>query len=131
MQNKRFKKKSSPLIVILILILIIIIAVAIIFLNNNKENNYDENSLIGTFLYEADNTKYEFNENGTGSMSSDSYKFDYNYKVEENSLQIDFTDDKVHDVTYKFELKGGTLKLISSEGTVSIGEEYILKRVNK
>ena len=103
------------------------------FFKQNKEDisNYDGNSLIGTFLYEENNTRYIFKEDGTGSMSSGDYNFEYNYKIDENILNIDFAKDEVHDVKYSYELNDGTLKLISKEGTVSIGEEYILKKENK
>ena len=139
MQNKRFKKKRSSLIGIIAIIIIIIIAI-IIFLNLNKNgknstNNeisiYNGNSLIGTFLYEENNTKYEFKEDGTGRMSSGNYNFEYKYKVNDNILEINFSKDEVHDAKYSFELNDGILKLTSKEGTVSVGEEYILKKENK
>lgn len=129
MQGKRNKKKKSPL----ILIIIILIVGIIIFINNknNKKSNYDGNSLIGTFLYEENKTKYSFKEDGTGSMSSDDYKYDYTYKVNGNLLSIDFSKNEVHDVVYSFELNNGILKLTSKEGTVTINEQYILKKENK
>lgn len=134
MQNHRVKKKRSPLIFIIPIVLVVVTVIGIVFCKQNKKediSNYDENSLIGTFLYEENNTRYTFKEDGTGSMSSGDYNFEYNYKVEENILNIDFAKDEVHDVKYSYELNDGTLKLISKEGTVSIGEEYILKKENK
>lgn len=137
MQNKKLKKKRSPLIIIIAIILVIAI-ITYFKLNksdknstNNEISNYDGNSLIGTFLYEENDTKYEFKEDGTGSMSSGDYNFEYKYKVDGNVLEIDFSKDEVHDAKYSFELKDGILKLTSKEGTVSIGEEYILKKENK
>ena len=137
MQNKKLKKKRSPLIIIIAIILVIAI-ITYFKLNrsdknstNNEISNYDGNSLIGTFLYEENDTKYEFKEDGTGSISSGDYNFEYKYKVDGNVLEIDFSKDEVHDAKYSFELKDGILKLTSKEGTVSIGEEYILKKENK
>ena len=137
MQNKKLKKKRSPLIIIIAIILVIAI-ITYFKLNrsdknstNNEISNYVGNSLIGTFLYEENDTKYEFKEDGTGSMSSGDYNFEYKYKVDGNVLEIDFSKDEVHDAKYSFELKDGILKLTSKEGTVSIGEEYILKKENK
>lgn len=131
MQNKRIKKKRTSLIFIIPIILIIVGIV--IFILNKKErlSNYDGNSIIGTFLYEENKTEYKFKEDGTGSMSSGDYNFEYKYIINGNILEIDFAKDEVHDVKYSFELKDGILKLISKEGTVSIGEEYILKKENK
>lgn len=138
MQNKRFKKKRSPLKFIIAIIIILIAIITFLKLNKNGKNitnkdnsNYDNNSLIGTFLYEENDTKYVFKEDGTGSMSSGNYNFEYTYKVEGNTLDIHFSKDEVQDAKYSFELKDGILKLISKEGTVSIGEEYILKKENK
>ena len=136
MQGKRNKKKKSLIIPIVIIIAIIICGI-VIFLNKKDyknittNTNYDGNSLIGTFIYEENKTIYLFEENGTGSMSSDDYNYEYKYKVDGNTLSIDFDKDEVHDVTYTFELRNGVLKLISKEGTVSIGEEYILKKEDK
>lgn len=117
----------------MLIIIIIFIVAIIVFINNrnNKKLNYDGNSLIGTFLYEDNKTKYVFKEDGTGSMSSDDYKYDYTYKVDENLLSIDFSNNEVHDVVYSFELNKGILKLTSKEGTVTINEQYILKKENK
>ncbi len=131
MQGKRNKKKK-PLLILIIIILIIVVGI-IVFINNrnNKKSTYDGNSLIGTFLYEENKTKYVFKKDGTGSMSSDNYKYDYTYKVDGNLLSIDFSKSEVHDVVYSFELNNGILKLTSKEGTVTINEQYILKKENK
>ncbi len=138
MQNKKFKKKRSSLIIIIAIIIILIAIITFFKLNKNGKNgtnkeisNYDGNSLIGTFLYEENDTKYEFKEDGTGNMSSGDYNFEYKYKVDGNILEIDFSKDEVHDAKYSFELNDGILKLTSKEGTVSVGEEYILKKENK
>lgn len=138
MQNKRFKKKRPPLKFIIAIIIILIAIITFLKLNKNGKNitnkdtsNYDNNSLIGTFLYEENNTIYEFKEDGTGKMSSGNYNYEYKYKVDGNILEIDFSKDEVHDAKYSYELKDGILKLTSKEGTISIGEEYILKKENK
>ena len=133
-----YKEKGSSLIIIILMVILIIFGAAAFFYNKNMKNeesnyesNYDGNSIIGTFLYETNKTKYSFKENGTGSMSSDNFNYEYKYKIEGNTLNIDFVKDEVHDVAYSFELNNGILKLISKEGTVSIGEEYILKKEDK
>ena len=112
MQNKRFKKKRSPLKFIIAIIIILIAIITFLKLNKNGKNitikdtsNYDNNSLIGTFLYEENNTIYEFKEDGTGKMSSGNYNYEYKYKVDGNILEIDFSKDEVHDAKYSFELK--------------------------
>ena len=109
MQNKRFKKKRSPLKFIIAIIIILIAIITFLKLNKNGKNitnkdtsNYDNNSLIGTFLYEENDTKYVFKEDGTGSMSSENYNFEYTYKVEGNTLDIHFSKDEVQDAKYSF-----------------------------
>lgn len=133
-----YKEKGSSLIVLIIILIVVLIIFGIVVFFHNKNmkseksnSNYDGNSIIGTFLYETNKTKYSFKENGTGSMSSDNFNYEYKYKIEGNTLNIDFVKDEVHDVAYSFELNNGILKLISKEGTVSIGEEYILKKEDK
>ena len=107
------------------------VIVILILSKEEKISDYDGNSIIGTFIYNENKTEYKFKEDGTGSMSSGDYNFEYKYIIDGNILEIDFAKDEVHDVKYSFELKNGILKLISKEGTVSIGEEYILKKENK
>ena len=133
MPRNRQKKKKFPLklVVLFALIIVIIVIIVLVVKNNKNKLSYDGNSLIGTFVYENNNTKYVFNDNGTGNMSSNSFKYDYKYKVEGNLLSIDFSKQEVHDVKYSFELSDGVLKLTSKEGTVSVNEVYILKKENK
>lgn len=131
MGNKRKKSKNkTPLIITIIAIIIVIAIVAIVIKVNNK-TPYDGNSLIGTFIYEKNNTRYEFKENGTGSMNFENYKYEYSYQTENGKLAIDFVKDEVQDVKYTYHLQDGILTLVSVEGTVSIGTEYTLKKENK
>lgn len=131
MDNKRKKSKNkTPLIITIIAIIIVIVIIAIVIKTNNK-TSYDGNSLIGTFIYEKNNTRYEFKENGTGSMSFGDYKYEYSYKTENGELAIDFVKEEAHDVKYTYHLQDGILTLVSVEGTVSIGTEYTLKKENK
>ena len=129
MQSKKSKKKKSPLIPTLIIVILIIIGIVLII--NGKKSNYDGNSLIGTFYYEDGKTHYTFKADGTGKMSAKSFKYEYTYEVDKDLLKLDFKDEQVHDAVYSYELKDGVLKLISREGTVSVDQEYILKKENK
>lgn len=133
MRKKRYKKKSPIVLIITLITIIVLILGIIIFFNikERKKSNYDENILLGTFWYEEGKTKYIFKENGTGCMSSDNFDYDYKYSIDGNILAIDFVKNEVHDIKYTFMLNNGILKLVSKEGAVSIGEEYILKKENK
>ncbi len=130
MQSKKSKKKKSPLIPTLIIIVLIVIGI-VLLVKGMKKSNFDGNSCIGTFYYQEGDTKYTFNEDGTGKMSGKSFKYEYNYEVDGKTLKLDFKDKEVHDAVYSYELKDGILKLISKEGTVSLDKEYILKKENK
>lgn len=114
----------------------VVISIAILInrkANNNIEQNIENgsNSLIGTFIYKTDGTKYEFKTDGTGSMTSGKYKFDYQYIINGNELTLDFKQEEVHDAKYSYSVNNNILTLVSKEGTASIGEEYKLEKVNK
>lgn len=135
------KQKNKRKTLILLSILFIVLIVLAVNSTNNKERinelednnvkNYDENSIIGSFIYKVDGTKYEFKSDGNGSMSSKSFNYEYKYTTQDNNLNIDFIADEVQDVKYTYSINGNTLTLISVDGTVSTGEEYKLEKENK
>lgn len=152
MHKKKSKKKT--LIITLVLLIAIIISVVLVVINptettdNNTddttsekdkivENEVDKNSstdanlLIGTFVYKTDGTVYEFKKDGTGSMTTGDYKFEYKYTAQNGNLEIDFNEEKVHDAKYTYSINDNSLTLVSKEGTVTEGQEYKLEKENK
>ena len=142
MHSKKQKKQT----LILVLIVLIVIAVIVAIRNSNKKDkivgnvqldntvqveNKNNNSLIGTYIYSIDGTKYEFKEDGSGSMSSKDFNFEYTYTTHQNILTIDFRAEEVHDVKYTYKIDGNELTLTSLEGTISVGKEYKLEKENK
>lgn len=152
MHRKKSKKKT--LIITLVVLIAIIISVVLVVINstettdkntkneaseenkiveNDAYNNSstDANLLIGTFVYRTDGTIYEFKENGTGSMTTGDYKFEYKYTAQNGNLEIDFNEEKVHDVKYTYSINDNSLTLVSISGTVTEGQEYKLEKENK
>jgi len=125
-------------IVVIALVIIVIIAtnaetitntITSTFSNKNKNKepvvNTDASLLKGTFVY-SDEVKYEFNENGTGTLYDKDNKYEYTYKIHDQQVTLTFKDTSIHESTYTFYFLDKDLKLIGGEGTV--GGEYILKK---
>ena len=125
----------------MIFIIIIVICLAIYANRKNISNkeieieatidNGNQDFICGIYIYNVDNTSYEFREDNTGVMISNGYEFEYKYTTQNGKLYIDFVDDNVGDVRYSYFIEKDTLKLVSEEGTVSVGKEYKLERKNK
>lgn len=133
MDEKRPKNKRKTFLIIVILLIIIIGAIVFIEIKQNGMTNYNniDNSLIGSFLYEEDGTIYEFKKNGKGSMTCGDITYKFSYTVQDGNLIIDYNEEKIQDVKYSYSFQNNDLKLVSLEGTASIGEEYKLIRENK
>ena len=130
MQNKKKHKQAFKIIIILLIIIMIAVGITIAIINNNDNNstNIENNTLIGTFIYN-ENVKYEFDNNGKGAMYDNETKYEYSYTINENKLILDFENEAVHDATYRFKLENGTLTLNGEEGTM--GGKYILEKESK
>lgn len=134
MGKKRTKSKKKSKTFIIIVLIIIIVGIVILFLNKNSNTDngsLEDNSLIGVYIYDDNQTKYEFKKNGTGSMRFGDFEYKYTYIAKDGTLELDFIDDAVYDAKYTYTLDNETLTLVSVEGTVSVGQEYILKKENK
>lgn len=139
------KKQKKPTLILVLIVLIVIVVIVAIQNSNHKEKiaenvqvdntvqveNENNNSLIGTYIYNTDGTRYEFKEDGNGSMSSKEFNFEYTYTTQQNILTIDFLAEEVHDVKYTYKINGNELTLTSLEGTISVGKEYKLEKENK
>ena len=130
MQNKKKHKQTFKIIIILLIIIMIAVGITIAIINNkdNNSTNAEDNTLIGTFIYN-ENVKYEFNNNGKGAMYDNETEYKYSYTINENKLVLDFENEAVHDATYRFKLENSTLTLNGEEGTM--GGKYILEKESK
>lgn len=139
--NKRKK-------IILLLAALIIIAASLTFVvinhnkqiesNRQKSNDMSSNgaivsdsenkstSIVGTWLY-SDGTRYQFDSDLHGGMYIDDYKYTFTYSVNDDTVEILYDKEEVHDSVYQFSLEGDILRLIGGEGTA--GGEYELTRI--
>ncbi len=85
-------------------------------------------ALQGTWRYD-ENTIYEFRADGTGYMclQEESY-YHFAYKVNKDTLSIDFEQTHITDCEYTFAIEGDTLTLTGGKGTVAQGTAYTLTR---
>lgn len=112
MENKKTNRKTYKIILIIILIVVIaVIGIAIITYLNRPER-----VLNGTYVYNED-TKYNFDGKGKGSMQFRTDEYEYTYLVDGETLKLDFVDEGNVDATYNFKIEGNTLTLIGGEGT--------------
>lgn len=119
--HKKHKRKSRITIaIIIILVLIISIAGILTFMLLNKSN-----PLVGTWEYDS-YTQYVFEKDGNGCLRVDDVTYDYTYKITENMLILDFSEDVVRDCEYGFSIDENELTLIGGENTD--GGTYKLKK---
>lgn len=104
-------------------VLLIVIIVAIILIVKGCSGATD--ALAGTWDLDS-NTTYEFDGKGSGAMALPSISYDFTYKIDGNTLVIDYSNESVHDSTYEFTVDGDILTMVGGEGTV--GGTYKLTR---
>ena len=114
--TKRSVRKKKKSIVSKLIILILIIAMAILcvvyiprFKNNDNKNELEE-KIIGSWTTDGYSV-YEFYENKKGALVLPIATYDFNYKIEENIISIDFENEKSIDSDYEFSFEGEKLIL--------------------
>lgn len=123
MENKRNRKTNK---IIIIFIIVLVITIGIVIIMNMKNEIKNENGLLnGTFIYDED-IKYIFDGKGMGKMLLQTEEYEFVYNIVQNELNLDFTDENIHDANYTFEVQEHQLKLIGGEGTT--GGEYTLNK---
>lgn len=96
----------------------IIAFVSIILFKQDNTNNAPATSdaLSGAWVYDQ-YTKYEFDGYGKGCMCLENTHYEYSYKINGNTLSMDFENEAVHDCFYTFNVESNTLTIIGGEGT--------------
>lgn len=85
-------------------------------------------NLTGVWYYDQ-YTEYEFDGKGNGCMCLDGNNhFEFTYKIENDTLCLDFVLDYVTDCQYTYSVDGDGLTLIGGEGTAEIGKVYELTK---
>lgn len=71
-------------------------------------------------------TAYQFNGSGKGAMllPSASYEFSYTVDKENQTIHIDFADEKANDYTYTYELTGSKLVLSGGDEDETFAYEF-------
>lgn len=102
---------------IIISILMILLGVAIlVYLINSKKNNTNEiDYIIGEWTTDGV-TIYKFNEDTTGSLKVSLGEYDFDYKIEDNKLYIDFKNEKSEDSEYTYSISKDKLTLKGKNG---------------
>lgn len=109
---------SAPAAVLLILLVVLICK------NGSGKNN--PAVLQGVWHYDQ-YTEYEFDGKGNGCMRLDKNScFDFSYRVDGKTVQLDFALDYVTDCEYTFQVNGNQLTLMGGNGTAEPGETYAL-----
>ena len=96
----------------MILIVIVIIAIIILLLGLNKTS---KQSIIGTWTTDGV-TIYKFNKNNTGSLIVSLKEYEFTYKINDDTLEIDFKNEKSEDSKYKYTFEDNKLILNGDNG---------------
>ena len=115
-RNKKKKKKQKQRRMLFggaaaVLIVIVVVIVLIV-----KGCSGRTDVLAGTWDFDG-TTTYSFDGEGSGAMVLPSISYDFTYKIDGNTLVIDYINESVHDSTYEFAVDGDALTLIGGEGT--------------
>ena len=66
------------------------------------------------------NTTYEFKKDNTGKLILPISEYDFTYKIDNNTLYIDFKSDKSTDTTYIIKIKKDKLILSNDNGIFNL-----------
>ena len=102
----------------LVVVIVIIAVISIILFkpSDTKNDPAKADALSGAWMYDQ-YTKYEFDGYGKGCMCLEDTHYEYSYKINGNTLSMDFKNEAVHDCSYTFTVNGGQLTIVGGEGT--------------
>lgn len=113
------RKKRLMLLVAIFLLLTILIA-SIVYLSRD--------SLTG--IWHIDEvTAYRFNGRGEGALVLPNSEYEFTYRIDRNSLYIDFVHEEAKDAEYIFQVNGDIL--ILNGGNTTTNGEYVLTKDGK
>ena len=108
--KKRRKLKKNVCLCIFIVVFIILILIIY------KELIISKPKIVGVWTTD-DVTIYEFYKNNTGKLIVSLNEYEFNYKLKDNYLYVDFINDKSDDSEYYYSLKNNKLILKNDNGT--------------
>ena len=104
------KKKIIIMIILIVIALVILIALILNLKHLSKRN------LIGTWTTDGV-TIYVFNKNNTGKLIVSVGEFPFTYEIKDDTLEIDFENEKSTDSKYTYQFDDGKLILSGDNGT--------------
>ncbi|MBR2406009.1 MAG: hypothetical protein IKB04_03045 [Clostridia bacterium] len=116
---RKRRQRQRMLTIVGLIVVIAVIAVISIFLfkpSDTKNDPTKADALSGAWMYDQ-YTKYEFDGYGKGCMCLSDTHYEYSYKINGNTLSMDFENEAVHDCSYTFSVKDNTLTIVGGEGT--------------
>lgn len=124
-KNKDHQRILASVLVVALAVLVLIVTLVC---KNYADRNKAITELLGVWHYDQ-YTEYEFGEKGNGCICLDnSSHFEFTYKVEDDTLYLDFALDYVTDCQYTFSVDGEKLTLVGGEGTAEAGKVYELTK---
>lgn len=117
--KKMNKRKISFFIVIIIIIIIFLVKI-----NPKEKEKIDVNPIIGSWE-SSGGTIYKFEENNNGTMVVPLADYKFIYEIKDTELSIDYNDENSNDVVYEYNIDNNNLILKGKKGT------FVLKKVNE
>ena len=136
MNREKHRKQEKTIIIVMSIVLVIAIVASVLLTRPSKDSSQEVQNqetpntevsgqevqgleipeLEGLWIHDS-TTSYEFASDHTGILhvSEDAYHFEFT--VNENSIQIDFADERVLDCEYGVSFENGYLYLEGREGT--------------
>ena len=103
------KKKITIMIVLIIIVLCLIIALVLGLKKSPKQ------TLIGTWTTDGV-TIYKFNKDKTGALVLPLHEYKFTYTLKDDTLAIDFENEKSEDTTYTYHFEDNKLILEGDNG---------------
>lgn len=109
-KKKNRKKRMLPRVMVIIVFSLLIVTFISLNLSHGKAD-----ALKGMWSYDAV-TVYNFDGKGNGELILPGAQYAFKYTLQDNTLHIDFEDDKVRDTEYTFSIEEEDLTLTGADG---------------
>ena len=103
---------KKKIVIMLILITIVLAAIIILLLGLRKT---PKTSIIGTWTTDGV-TIYKFNKNNTGALIVPLQEYEFTYKINEDTIEIDFKNETSEDSKYTYTFDDNRLILNGDNG---------------
>ena len=118
---------KKKIIVMLILIVIVIISIIMLLLGLRKT---PQSSIIGSWTTDGV-TIYEFSKHNKGKLIASLKEYEFTYKIDNDTLAIDFKNEKSKDTTYTYTFEDNKLILEGENGRFTFIKKDDKKKKDK